>query len=144
MKTNKPKPISVSILMGLIIIQGLSGISGGAGLILDPSGKSMKIPISWLDGSPFSDYLIPGLILLFVLGVFPLVVFYGLLKQTSWSWPAALMVGIVLVIWIGVEILIIGYQPRPPLQLIYGTLGILILVFVWLPSVRRYYNFGSA
>jgi hypothetical protein len=140
MKNNKPRPISIYVLMGLIIIQGLSGISGGIGLVLDPTGESLKIPISWLEDSPFSDYLIPGLILFFVLGVFPLVVFYGLWKQTSWSWFAALLVGAALVIWISVEILIIGYQPRPPLQSIYGALGLLILVFVLLPSVRKFFR----
>ncbi len=125
--------------MGLIIFQGISGLSGGVGLVLDPTGESLRIPLSWLENSPFDDYLIPALILLIVLGLFPLVVFYGLLKKWSWSWYAALIVGAALIIWIGVEISIIGYHPQPPLQLIYGSLGLIILVFVLMPSVRRFY-----
>jgi len=60
-----------------------------------------------------------------------------------WSWPAALLPGIALLIWIGVEILVIGYQPQPPLQLIYGLVGLLILAVALLPAVRRFYRAGE-
>ncbi len=139
MTNRDSRSASICILMGLIIFQGISGLSGGVGLVLDPTGESLRIPLSWLENSPFDDYLIPALILLIVLGLFPLVVFYGLLKKWSWSWYAALIVGAALIIWIGVEISIIGYHPQPPLQLIYGSLGLIILVFVLMPSVRRFY-----
>jgi len=136
--TYKPKPATVYILMLLIIFQGLSGIVGGVGLVLDPSGKSLQLPINWLKGSPFNSYLIPGMILLVVLGVFPIIVLCGLWKQTNWSLFGAFIVGIALIIWIGVEILIIGYHPQPPLQLIYGITGLLILIFWFLPSVQKF------
>ena len=122
-----------------LLFQGLSGIAGGIGLVGDPTGDNLGIPVSWLQGSPFDDYLVPGLILLVVLGVFPLIVTYGLWTQRSWAWPAALLVGVGLLVWIGVEILVIGYQPAPPLQLIYGLLGLVILGLALLPSVRRFY-----
>jgi hypothetical protein len=140
MTDTKRRPFGVYILLVLIIFQGLSGLLGGIGLILDPSGESLQIPISWLDNSPFSNYLIPGLILLIVLGFLPVVVFYGLMKKLSWSWFAAFFVGAALIIWIVVEISIIGYHAQPPLQLIYGVAGLLILVSVLLPSVRRFYK----
>ena len=143
MPDNKSKPISVYILLVLILFQGLSGIVGGIGLVLDPTGKSLQLPIEWLEGSPFNDYLIPGLILLIVLGIYPLVVLYGLWLKLRWALFAAFTVGVALIIWIGVEILIIGYHPQPPLQLIYGLVGLFILIFVFLPSVRLYYKPGS-
>ncbi|PQJ34316.1 hypothetical protein BSZ35_06630 [Salinibacter sp. 10B] len=115
-------------------MQGISGIIGGLGLVGDPSGRSMQIPLHWLQGSPFDNYLIPGLVLLFVLGVVPLTVLYGLLQRYSWARLAALGVGGALVVWIGVQILIIGYHARPPLQLIYGALGIVIAVLAWRSS----------
>ncbi|MBD3414471.1 MAG: hypothetical protein GF421_08590 [Candidatus Aminicenantes bacterium] len=141
--TNKTRPIPIYILLAFILFQGISGIAGGTGLILDPSGKSLQIPISWLDGSPFSNYLIPGLILFVVLGLYPLIVFYSLLKKLRWSWFAAFVLGAALLIWIGVEIIIIGYQPQPPLQLIYGLVGFIILVLVFLPSVRSFLKSGK-
>jgi hypothetical protein len=130
------RPIVQYFLMTLIIFQGLSGLIGGVGLVIDPTGKSLQIPIEWLDNSPFHNYLIPGLILFIVLGFYPIVVFYGLLKNVNWSWFASLILGIALLIWIGVEILVIGYHSNPPLQLIYGVVGLLILILVLLTPKR--------
>ena len=140
MNKNTSRPASGLLLVILIFFQGVSGIAGGIGLILDPSGESLAIPVSWLDGSPFGSYLIPGLVLFFVLGIFPLVVSYGLMKKLRHSWFASLLIAFALIIWIGVEILIIGYQAKPPLQLIYGSLGIILLLLSFLPSVRKYYR----
>lgn len=140
MANNKSKPAGAYILLLLILFQGLSGILGGVGLVLDPSGKSLQIPISWLDNSPFSDYLIPGIILLIILGVFPIVTLYRLWFNMKWAWLFAQVIGFALIIWIGVEILIVGYQPNPPLQLIYGLVGLIILLFVISPSVQRFYK----
>lgn len=130
------RPVSLYVLMAALLIQGISGIAGGYGLVDDPTGDELGIPVTWLQGSPFNDYLVPGLILLFVLGLLPLVVAHGLWVGGRWAWPAALAVGSALIGWITIQILIIGYQAQPPLQLSYGLLGIAIVVLALLPSVR--------
>ncbi len=137
MSPKRSRSLGLLVLMAALLLQGLSGIAGGIGLVLDPSGSSLQIPLSLLAGSPFENYLLPGLILLTVLGFVPLVAFYGLLQQRAWSWLLAVLVGVALIVWIAVEIAIIGYQADPPLQLIYGALGIVILVAGALPSTRR-------
>jgi len=124
--------------MACLLFQGLSGLLGGIGLVADPTGGLFQMPLSWLEGSPFGDYLIPGWILLLVLGVFPLVAWYGLVKRWWWSWLAAGAVGIGLVIWVLVQIRIIGYHPQPPFQLIYGLLGVVILGLSLMPSIRQH------
>lgn len=134
------RPLSFYFLSAAILFQGLSGLVGGFGLIMDPTGSNMALPIEWLHGSPFDNYFIPGLFLLIALGVFPVFVIYGLWGYRSWSWLSSLLVGIMLIIWIIVEILIIGYQPAPPLQLIYGLLGFIIIVLVLSPKLRQYIN----
>ena len=139
MTNNKKRPVSVYALLFFMFIQGISGIAGGYGLVMDPIGEFLQLSVSLLENSPFSDYLIPGLILLIVLGIFPLFVFYGLLRKIRMSWYGAAFVGISLIIWIVVEIIIIGYFPQPPLQLIYGSVGLVILILVSLPSVKRHY-----
>lgn len=139
MNTHQSRSVSVYLLMAALLFQGLSGVAGGIGLVGDPSGQSIGIPLSWLAGSPFDTYFIPGLILLTVLGLFPLVVLYGLWTRRYWGWIGALLVGLALLVWIAVEVLIIGYQPQPPLQLIYGSLGVVIVILALLPGVRGYY-----
>lgn len=130
------RPLAVTALTLLLGLQGLSGLVGGLGLVLDPSGRSLRIPLAWLEGSPFSDYLVPGVILFVVLGVVPMFVAYGLWSARPWAWTGSALVGAALVVWLIVEIAVIGYRADPPLQLAYGVLAVLILAITALPSVR--------
>lgn len=134
----KSRPFGVYILLLLLLIQALSALAGGIPMVVDPSGGMVGFPAGMLDNSPFDNYLIPGLVLTLVLGLFPLAVVFGLWRRSSWAWFGSLLVGVALIIWIGVQVLMIGYHPDPPLQPIYGLLGLLLLVLALLPSVRRY------
>lgn len=135
---NIPKSSSFSfyILSALILFQAASGLYGGGALILDPTGSSLQMPLSLLEGSPFNDYLIPGMILFVVLGIFPSIVFYGLLRKKVWAWLGAVLVGVALIIWIGTEIVMVGYHAEPPLQLVYGLVGIILFILTQMPSLQ--------
>jgi len=140
LKKDERKPAAAIFLVALMIFQGLSGVFGGAGLVIDPTGNMMRMPLRWLEGSPFGNYLVPGLILLLVLGVFPLVVSWYLRKPSRNAWLGALITAAGLLVWLAVQISIIGYQPRPPLQLIYAVEALLVLAAALIPRVRKYYN----
>ena len=140
MDTRKRVPFSFYILEVLIFFQAISGLFGGGALILDPTGSLLQMPLDLLATSPFSDYFIPGIILFWVLGVFPSVVFYGLLRRKRWAWLGTVLIGAALIIWIVVEIVMIGYHSRPPLQLVYGSVGLLILLLASLQSSRNYFR----
>lgn len=131
------KSYGLYILMGLILFQGISGLVGGIALVIDPTGELLQMPLSMLEGSPFRDFRVPGIILLTILGIFPTVVFYGLWKRSIWARMGALLVGTALIIWIGVEIWMVGYHSEPPLQLVYGLIGLILLGMVTLPSVHH-------
>ena len=124
-------------LSATVLLQGISGIVGGYALLIDPSGGLIGLPLAWLQGTPFSDYFVPGIILLSVLGVCPLVVAWGLWRGRTWAWYGSLLVGASLAIWILVEIMMIGYQPAPPLQAFYGLLSLVILSLSSARSVRQ-------
>jgi hypothetical protein len=131
------RPAGVWILLVLLLIQGLGGLAGGLSLAIKPDGSIMKMPLSYLDGSPFSDFLIPGLIPFLVLGVLPLVAAAGLWMRRKWGWYASFAVGCGLMIWILVEITII---PFSWLQPVFGVVGVLIFAVAVLKSVRRCYG----
>jgi hypothetical protein len=124
------------LLAAAVLFQGLSGIGGGIGLLLDPTGALIGIPFEWLEGSPFRDYRLPGLVLLAALGVFPVVVSRGLWKQQAWARLGSVVVGVALTGWIAVEVLVVGYQPDPPLQAAYGALGVCILGLAVVELIR--------
>lgn len=128
----------VKRILGILVgFQGLSGLAGGFGLITNPTGEALGIPLEWLDTTLFETYFIPGVILFVVLGIFPMVCYAGLWKEKSWAIFGSLITGIALIIWIIVEIYMIGYQPNPPLQLIYGVTGVLISLFSWIRMIDR-------
>lgn len=126
--TQPRQPLS-RFAKGLLVLErllSLGALSGGLVLILAPRGEIMPLPLSALAGSPFDTYLGPGLILFSALGLGPLVAARLAWLRHSVAPVAAFIVGVALLIWIAVEIAIIGYSNEPPLQAIYLTLGIAI------------------
>lgn len=130
------RPASVLALLLLLGFQGLSGVAGGLVLVYDSSGSTIGLPLELLEESPFGDYLVPGLVLLLVLGVAPCVVAIALWNRRRWARMAGLFVGGALVLWIGVQIALIGYRAEPPLQIVYGVIGVTIAGLATLPSVE--------
>lgn len=133
----KRRATSVRLLGLLLAFQGSSGLLGGLGLVLDPTGGVVGLPLEWLRGSPFGGYRAPGLVLLAVLGIGPLGVLYGLWTRRSWARIGALAVGFALVVWIGVQVAMIGYRSDLPLQAVYGAIGLTIATLASMPSVKR-------
>lgn len=129
-------PVTIWLLMATVGVLGISGVAGGDQFVLAPSGDIIGLSTTLLRGSPFESFLLPGIILFTVLGVYPLIVLYGLYRGSRWAWPAALSVGVALIVWVLVEGAIIGFGKR--LQYPHLVQGLTIVVLALLPSVRAY------
>jgi hypothetical protein len=118
----------------LEVILGIGALAGGLVLIVAPRGEIMPLPVSALDGSPFDTYLWPGVILFAVLGLGSLAAAGLALRRHAIAPLAAFAVGVALLIWVVVEIAIIGYSTEPPLQAIYLVMGVVItaVALAWL------------
>ena len=139
------RPASVWALMVLLAIQAIGATAGGIGLVQDPI-DNIGMSLDLLEGSPFDDYLIPGLILLIVVGLLPFVVLYGLARRRTWGWWLAVAAGAGLIIWIITEVALLGYLPDigGALQIGMGVLGVLIVVVALLRPTRRYFGVGTS
>lgn len=54
------------------------------------SGKLLGIPLSILAPSPLHDFLVPGLLLFFLVGLAPLVTIYALIEKRDSKLPSSL------------------------------------------------------
>jgi len=112
----------------LEVLLSVGALGGGLVLMIAPRGEIMPLPLSALAGSPFDTYLVPGLILFGVLGLGPLIAARLAWLRHPLAPAAAFIVGAGLLIWVAVEVAIIGYSNEPPLQAIYLVLGIVIVL----------------
>lgn len=106
--------------------------------MLGPRGEIIPLPLSLLKGSPFDTYFAPGLILFCALGLGPIVAATLVWRRHKLAPLAAAAVGATLLIWLAVEIAIIGYSNNPPLQPFYLLLGAAITAvgLSWWASLR--------
>lgn len=140
------------ILFLLIFFQIISAIPAGFLLIYDPSGSKLGYSLEQLNLSPFPNFLIPGLFLFTVLGLFPIIIFYGLIKKPTfklaekinlyknyhWSWTFSYYLGMLLILWINIQLYFI--REFSILHFIYSLLGVLIIFITFLPVTKKEYK----
>lgn len=145
------KPFEVYILCLFLLFLSVGALYGGGGLIISPDGSLLKMDKTWLDKIPFHSYLIPGLILFTLLGIFPLVALAGLFirksnrffnfiniyPNISWGLTFSLYSGIISIIWIIVQQLTTEYFILQP---IISGVGITIIILSLLPNIQKFYT----
>ena len=136
-RTREPLSRVAKGALALEVLLSIGALGGGLILMLAPRGEILPLPLSALAGSPFDTYFVPGLILFGVLGLGPLVAARMAWLRHPLAPVAAFVVGAGLLIWVAVEVAIIGYSNEPPLQAIYAILGVAILLVAirWLLDV---------
>jgi len=143
-RTRHPLSRVARAALALEMVLGIGALAGGLIFMLAPTGEILPLPLSALAGSPFDTYFVPGMILFGVLGFGPLAAARLAWMHHPLGPVAAFIVGAGLLIWVAVEVAIIGYSNEPPLQAIYGILGVAIvlvairwLLDVGLPQLHR-------
>lgn len=109
----------ISILFLFIALNafggGLYGISG-----------AKDIPIQWLESSPFKNYFIPSLILLIVVGGSCLAASISVFKKFKYERFASFFSSVIILVWITVQVLIIGYVSW--MQPAIAGIGLILLI----------------
>jgi hypothetical protein len=87
----------------LCFLVGIAAIAGGVGLVLWPDGSALRAPLALLERSPFESFLIPGLILLVVIGFGSTLAGLLVIRESPAADAAALAAGLALLGWITLQ-----------------------------------------
>lgn len=151
---NTPKvKIARNVLLFVLGFLALGAIGGGAVLIISPTGEMIGLPLSEFKNLPFSSFLIPGIILLTVLGVVPALLIIALLRKSEsklaekinlfkdmhWSWTFSVYVAFALIAWIQIQLIFLQSAVYW-LHTFYTFYAILIVIIALLPQVRNLYK----
>ncbi|GAA2031599.1 hypothetical protein GCM10009819_14380 [Agromyces tropicus] len=103
----------------------LTSVLGGAALVvgsvLDLGATPLALPTSYLEGSPFPSYAVPGLVLALVVGGTHGVAFVMTSRRMRWAMLAAAVAGFGMLVWVFVQM---AFVPFSPLQAAYFLLGL--------------------
>lgn len=159
-KGGTTRPFSVIALIVLEATLAVFGFASGSQFILDPSGGTHKMDASILEGTPIGDFLLVGVFFVTCYGILQILTIYGLWRLPRWSWTdpvnkwtgqnwawtATAATGVILIVWIIVEVYYIGSPDGFPrfLQVSFALLGIVILALTLLPRTRAYARLGDS
>jgi hypothetical protein len=99
---------------------------------------------------PVSNLVLPGLFLIAFMGLFPLLLAFGLVTKLSWpladklsrwsrhhwSWTGTIAFCMGIAVWLGYEAWLLGWWPITTMT---AVLGALILFLALIPGVRSFY-----
>ena len=157
MKRNDGNVIKIKIIRNIFLIVlgflALGAIGGGIVLLISPTGEMIGLPLSEFKNIPFKSYLIPGIILLSVLGLVPLLLIIALLKKPEsklaeqinvfkdmhWSWTYSIYIAFILIGWVHIELIFLQGVVHW-LHTFYMFYAILIIIVALLPQMRYLYK----
>ena len=111
------------ILSIYLLLIGLSALYGGWAIIYT---DVMDFPPGFLNSTPFRSFLIPGLILAFVVGGTQLFAAFMLWMRKRFMYEATAVAGFCLLIWMTTEIYMI--PTHHPIQIVYLGLAMITLI----------------
>lgn len=118
-----------SLLFILVSFIAVTSTLSGLLMISNPDGGIMNLPLGILNGTPFRNFLIPGILLTTIVGgVNLLAVFYNMQRHVNrYNW--AMAGGIMISGWIIVQMILIHAVHW--LHFLYLGIGILIILLAY-------------
>lgn len=132
MPPRPPPPLPPTLrwpLLGVALFLALGAIPAGVAFVLRPDGALVGMPPAVLAGTPFPDFLLPGLVLALVVGGSTLAAAVLLSLGSRRAPGAAVAAGAITLSWISAQLGLIGYVS--PLQPLVAVLGLALLGVAW-------------
>jgi len=125
---NKPASTEKFIRYALGILLVVLALNAFAGGYYGMSG-ARNVPVEWLKDSPFHSYFIPGIILFVCVGGSALFAAMAVLRRYRIARKAAFSSGIIALLWLSVQVAIIGYVSW--MQPATAIAAVIILFLTW-------------
>lgn len=109
----------------LLLLLALNAFGGGYYAM----AGAEDVPVEWLKGSPFSSYFIPGLFLFIIIGGWALFAAILVFLKTKFAAKASLISRFMVLLWLVVQISIIGYVSW--MQPTTAVVAVLIIKLGW-------------
>ena len=119
-----------AVAIAALIFLGLTSLIGAVPLIVDPSGKMLSMPLSLLEHSPFTSFLMPGIILLTANCMLSFWVLALVQRKASRYGLWVEVQGCVLAGWITVQILMIREVVWA--HYVYLSVALVLILSGWL------------
>jgi hypothetical protein len=114
------------ITLAVLVVLVGGGWFGGLSFLTDPTGRGMGMTTAELPDWPLlQDFTLPGVALIVLFGLLPLVPIGLLLRGDRRGWLGTAAVGALLVLWILGQMVAIGLT-FPPMQLTFLAVGLLL------------------
>ena len=139
----KHKAVRIALAVIEVII-GLGAIGGGIAILT--GAFDQWFPLTWLQGTPFSDYTVPSLILLIVIGGGMLLAAATIFTQQEWAVLLSAAMGLVMIGFEIFEVAIIDRHPDAIVpsslsqQALMSILGLVIFglaSYLWISEYRQ-------
>lgn len=104
----------------------IGALAAGYGFMNDPTGKGVGIPLDYIAGSPFRDFLIPGIVLFNVNGLLNIAAIVAVLKKIKHYELWIILQGCLLTGWIAIQVWMVNDFNL--LHFVCGTTGILLIL----------------
>jgi hypothetical protein len=137
--TSNRRPNTVKVIIFIELFIAFLGLATGSNLLADPSGRSIGLDVL-KDKIPFQNLALLGLWFIGPYGVFPAVLGYGFFKGKRWAWKPALYLAIVEVIWVLIQIPMVG---RSYLQAAIGLIALSTIYLLYRPTTLEYINLST-
>ena len=134
-----PQQATRITLLAVEAFVAVTSLAGGLALMLGAMIPDLSTvitpPAEYLEGSPFTSYLVPGLVLALVLGGVHAIAFGLLLRRRPSALFAAAAAGYAALIWIFVQMMVIPFSFLQAVYFMAGAveLGLVLLLLGLLP-----------
>jgi len=91
----------------LLLVVGTGALSDGYSFMMEPSGVGIGLTADYIQKSPFSNFLIPGIVLFFLIGVFNIIASILAFSKAWHHEDLIFLQGIILMGWISVQVLLV-------------------------------------